>query len=280
MWTLAVDLDAYLPIGILVLIALGFAAGNLIVTHLFGPRKEGPRKNIVYESGMNPVGTARKRFNVRFYILAMTFLVFDVEIIFLYPWAVTFAKLAPRREYRKLRLQIGKILMASDPELSPMRYPETVDLGKAISDPTRKSQDLLKRVQGFLPPPTAPIQTRGLLKDLRAVLQLELLCIKAVDGLKKTQDNPKPLKKLEHNDLSESSRLTMRKAETTGLGPIRVARLLPIVITPYRFRRRQQFWKYCGLGIVMRSNSDWVQTADGARFRRRSRIALAAPGPA
>ncbi|MHC4128273.1 MAG: NADH-quinone oxidoreductase subunit A, partial [Planctomycetota bacterium] len=95
-WTLAVDLDAYLPIGILVLIALAFAAGNLVVTHLFGPRTEGPRKDIAYESGMNPIGTARKRFNVRFYILAMTFLVFDVEIIFLYPWAVTFAKLAPR----------------------------------------------------------------------------------------------------------------------------------------------------------------------------------------
>jgi NADH-quinone oxidoreductase subunit A len=95
-WTLAVDFDAYLPIGILVLIALAFASANLVVTHLFGPRKEGPRKDTTYESGMDPIGTARKRFNVRFYILAMTFLVFDVEIIFLYPWAVTFAKLAPR----------------------------------------------------------------------------------------------------------------------------------------------------------------------------------------
>ncbi|MHC4219621.1 MAG: NADH-quinone oxidoreductase subunit A, partial [Planctomycetota bacterium] len=95
-WTLAVDFDAYLPIGILVLIALAFASANLVVTHLFGPRTEGPRKDTTYESGMDPIGTARKRFNVRFYILAMTFLVFDVEIIFLYPWAVTFAKLAPR----------------------------------------------------------------------------------------------------------------------------------------------------------------------------------------
>ena len=108
MWTLAVDLDAYLPIGLLVLIALAFAAGNLIVTHLFGPRTEGPRKDIVYESGMNPVGTARKRFNVRFYILAMTFLVFDVEIIFLYPWAVTFAKLAPRSP--EAALFLGRIM--------------------------------------------------------------------------------------------------------------------------------------------------------------------------
>ena len=70
-------------------IAVLFAAANLVLTHLLGPRRHGARKDITYESGMNPVGTARKRFNVRFYILAMTFLVFDVEIIFLYPWAVT-----------------------------------------------------------------------------------------------------------------------------------------------------------------------------------------------
>jgi transposase len=48
-----------------------------------------------------------------------------------------------------------------------------------------------------------------------------------------------------------------RVLETTpGLGPIRVARLLPIVVAPHRFRTRQQFWSYCGLGIVMRSSSD------------------------
>jgi transposase len=52
-----------------------------------------------------------------------------------------------------------------------------------------------------------------------------------------------------------------------GMGPIRVARLLPIVVTPYRFRTRQQFWTYCGLGIVMRTSSDWVQTADGGWIR-------------
>jgi len=59
-----------------------------------------------------------------------------------------------------------------------------------------------------------------------------------------------------------------RLLETTpGLGPIRVARLLPIVVTPHRFRTRQQFWSYCGLGIVMRSSSDWVQTPDGRWIR-------------
>ncbi len=90
-----VDLASYIPIGILVVMAILFAAFNLAITHLLGPFRQGRTKGLPYESGMNPVGTARKRFNVRFYILAMTFLVFDVEIIFLYPWAVTFTKLEP-----------------------------------------------------------------------------------------------------------------------------------------------------------------------------------------
>src|SRR5262245_32065334 len=106
--TLPVQLQSYLPIGILVLIAVGFVVVNMVATHLFGPRKSGPEKDISYESGMNPVGTARKRFNVRFYVLAMTFLVFDVEIIFFYPWAVTFAELAPRSA--EGRLFLGRII--------------------------------------------------------------------------------------------------------------------------------------------------------------------------
>ena len=57
---------------------------------------------------MNPIGTARKRFNVRFYVLAMTFLVFDVEIIFLYPWAVTFTQLEPQSAAASLFL--GRIM--------------------------------------------------------------------------------------------------------------------------------------------------------------------------
>ena len=52
-----------------------------------------------------------------------------------------------------------------------------------------------------------------------------------------------------------------------GLGPIRVARLLPIVVTPHRFRTRQQFWSYCGLGIVMRSSADWVRAPQGEWVR-------------
>ena len=64
---------------------------------IIGPSRTGPGKETTYESGMVPIGDTRKRFNVRFYIVAMIFLVFDVEIVFLYPWATIFASAsAPR----------------------------------------------------------------------------------------------------------------------------------------------------------------------------------------
>ena len=93
--TLAADAAAvnYLPILLLLLAAIGFVAMNLVATKILGPSRHGAVKDATYESGMNPFGSARKRFNVRFYLIAMVFLVFDIEIIFLYPWAVTFRNL-------------------------------------------------------------------------------------------------------------------------------------------------------------------------------------------
>lgn len=108
MLVLATDVSSYLPIAILIVMAIVFAAANLVLTHIIGPSKAGEIKEKAYESGMDPFGSARKRFNVRFYILAMTFLVFDVEIIFLYPWAQTFAHLQPASEESALFL--GRIL--------------------------------------------------------------------------------------------------------------------------------------------------------------------------
>ena len=102
------DLNPYIPIGILVVMAIIFAVANLGITHVLGPRRHGPIKDIPYESGMNPVGSARKKFNVRFYMVAVTFLVFDVEIIFLYPWAVTFTKLEPQSP--EAAMFLGRIL--------------------------------------------------------------------------------------------------------------------------------------------------------------------------
>jgi transposase len=80
------------------------------------------------------------------------------------------------------------------------------------------------------------------------------------------------LKARAEEDLVRESRkqpITRLLETVPGMGPIRVARLLPIVVTPYRFRTRQQFWSYCGLGIVMRTSSDWVRTPDGGWIRAR-----------
>jgi NADH-quinone oxidoreductase subunit A len=87
------NLASYLPISLIVLMAITFGVANIVLSHIIGPRRAGRIKGQTYESGMNPIGTARKRFNVRFYLIAMVFLVFDVEIIFLYPWASTFPNL-------------------------------------------------------------------------------------------------------------------------------------------------------------------------------------------
>ncbi len=89
------DLADYLPIFLMVLAAATFGVANVVLSLIIGPRRLGEAKGTTYESGMTPVETARKRFNVRFYLIAMVFLVFDVEVIFLLPWAVTFANLDP-----------------------------------------------------------------------------------------------------------------------------------------------------------------------------------------
>src|SRR5690606_13934238 len=88
----------YLPIFLMILGAIGFGVLNIVGSMVLGPRRDGERKGQTYESGMTPVGTARKRFNVRFYLIAMVFLVFDVEVVFLYPWAATFTQLDPGSE--------------------------------------------------------------------------------------------------------------------------------------------------------------------------------------
>ncbi|MHC4995937.1 MAG: NADH-quinone oxidoreductase subunit A [Planctomycetota bacterium] len=87
------DAEGYLPILILLAVGASFGLINLALTTFLGPRNDGEVKQMTYETGMNPVHTARRRFNVRFYILAMIFLIFDVEIVFLYPWATVFPNL-------------------------------------------------------------------------------------------------------------------------------------------------------------------------------------------
>ncbi|MBL9001754.1 MAG: NADH-quinone oxidoreductase subunit A [Phycisphaerae bacterium] len=103
------ELNSYLPISLILLMAITFGIINVTASQLLGPRRAGDKKGQTYESGMNPVGTARKRFNVRFYLIAMVFLVFDVEIVFLYPWAVTFPNLAPF-PHQEGMIWLGRIL--------------------------------------------------------------------------------------------------------------------------------------------------------------------------
>ena len=68
---------------------VGFVVTNLVLAHVAGPRKKTAVKEMPYESGMDPVGDARQPFDVKFYLVAILFLVFDVELLFLYPWAVS-----------------------------------------------------------------------------------------------------------------------------------------------------------------------------------------------
>jgi len=78
----------YYPIFLYLIAVVGFVVANLILTHLVGPSRKTPVKMMPYESGMDPIGDARQRFDVKFYLIAILFLVFDVELLFLYPWAV------------------------------------------------------------------------------------------------------------------------------------------------------------------------------------------------
>jgi len=86
-------LDSFLPILVLILIALAFAVGSVVMSGLIGQKKPTVVKLSPYECGMPPVGSARERFSVKFYVIAMLFIVFDIEAVFLYPWAVMFKRL-------------------------------------------------------------------------------------------------------------------------------------------------------------------------------------------
>jgi len=85
-------LIGYLPIGLLILVAAAFAFALLIFSAIFGPRKPNPVKDSPYESGMIPSTEPRIRLHVKYYLMAIIFLAFDVEVTFLYPWAVVYKK--------------------------------------------------------------------------------------------------------------------------------------------------------------------------------------------
>ncbi|MBC7932807.1 MAG: NADH-quinone oxidoreductase subunit A [Rubrivivax sp.] len=84
------NLSDYLPILLMFGVAFGFAAGNVLLSQLVGQKKATRTKTMPYECGKDPVGSARERFSVKFYLVAMIYILFDIELIFLIPWAVVF----------------------------------------------------------------------------------------------------------------------------------------------------------------------------------------------
>lgn len=82
----------YLPVLVLMVLAIIIPIAILILSRLLGPYKPNERKLSVYESGMPPVGDAHPKFSVKFYLIAMLFILFDIEIVFMYPWAVIYNK--------------------------------------------------------------------------------------------------------------------------------------------------------------------------------------------
>jgi len=85
--------DLYFPVLVLALVAMALAAGLLTASFVLGKRVRNRVKDIPYESGITPTGDARHRFSVKFYLVAMLFILFDIEAIFLYPWVVVYREL-------------------------------------------------------------------------------------------------------------------------------------------------------------------------------------------
>jgi NADH-quinone oxidoreductase subunit A len=84
----AFDLGTYYPIFLYLFFVILFAVGSIVGSQLVGPKKRTAVKMMPYESGMDPIGDAHQQFDIKFYLIAILFLVFDVELLFLYPWAV------------------------------------------------------------------------------------------------------------------------------------------------------------------------------------------------
>lgn len=82
----------YIPVLILMGVGVAISGVVLVLTHLLGPKKPNVKKMSVYECGVPPIGDARRRVSVKFYLVAILFLLFDVEAVFFYPWAVVYRK--------------------------------------------------------------------------------------------------------------------------------------------------------------------------------------------
>src|SRR5436309_3084308 len=86
-------IEHYIPIGIMIVFGIGFGVVMSKASEWFGPKNPNEQKLSTYESGMEPIRSARERVSVKYYMVAMMFILFDIEVVFLYPWAVNFRSL-------------------------------------------------------------------------------------------------------------------------------------------------------------------------------------------
>ncbi len=87
------SVELYLPIVFMLIAALGFVVGSMFLTHRLGPKRKSEIKNDTFECGIESIGNARTPFSIKYFLVAILFVLFDVEVIFMYPWAVNFKKL-------------------------------------------------------------------------------------------------------------------------------------------------------------------------------------------
>ena len=86
-------IESYIPIFIVLFFATAIALGITFSSILLGPQRPNKEKRSTYESGMEPVGTTKERISIKYYLVAMLFIIFDLEVLFIYPWAVQFKEL-------------------------------------------------------------------------------------------------------------------------------------------------------------------------------------------
>jgi NADH-quinone oxidoreductase subunit A len=99
------QLEQYIPVLMLLAAAIGFAGGTLLISVLLGKYgKRTPAKDTAYECGKDPIGEGGARFSVKFYLVAMLFILFDIEVVFLYPWAVVYRDMLADHATRNLIL--------------------------------------------------------------------------------------------------------------------------------------------------------------------------------
>ncbi len=86
-------IEHYIPIFLVIAVAAVFGVAVIFSSKLFGPQRPNTEKLSTYESGMKPVGSTKERVSIKYYLVAMLFIIFDIEVIFLYPWGVQFRRL-------------------------------------------------------------------------------------------------------------------------------------------------------------------------------------------